>query len=67
MGGGVCSDFSIDPSDFDPSNRKLELQLTSFGDRFRDIVTLICKPKSANDPASLHVQQLGRPVHAAEV
>ena len=37
VGGGVCSDFSIDPFDFDPSNRKLELQLTSFGDRFRDI------------------------------
>ena len=35
-GGAVCSDFSIDPFDFDLSNRKLELQLTSFGDRFRD-------------------------------
>ena len=35
-GGPVCSDFAIDPFDFDPSNRKLELQLTSFGDRFRD-------------------------------
>ena len=32
----VCSYFSIDPFDFNPSNRKLELQLTSFRDRFRD-------------------------------
>ena len=36
-GGAVCSDFSIVPFDFDPSNRKLKLQLTSFGDRFREI------------------------------
>ena len=36
-GGAVCSDFLIDPIDFDLSNSKLELQLTSFGDRFRDI------------------------------
>ena len=32
----MCNDFSIDPFDFDPSNRKLELQLTSCGDRFRE-------------------------------
>ena len=37
LGGAVCTDFSIDPFDLDPSNRKLELQLTSFRDRFRDL------------------------------
>ena len=35
-GGVVCSDCSIYPFDIDLSNRKLELQLTSFGDRLRD-------------------------------
>ena len=42
FGGAVCSDVSIDPFDFGHLivNRKLDLQLTSVGDRFRDKASL---------------------------
>ena len=57
----VCSDFSIDHFDLDPSNRKLELQLTSFGDRFRDCKLFYIPNKLQLSALKHHVKHTRHP------